>query len=321
MSDAETKDKQNAPAELGSPGAGARNGKAARPRVRRIGGRRIIAEGLERNLWSDFYHNAMTVTWPVFIAVLAAVFFALNVVFAAVYALGEDPIANARKDDFFDLFFFSVETTSTVGYGDMHPQTMFGHSVATVENFTSLVLLAVMTGLVFARFSRPRARLIFAKYPVLTNHNGLPTLMVRVANARSNFISEASARLWMLAGATSLEGRRLVGFQPMRLIKSENPAFALSWALFHPVDEASPMYGLTADDLATSEINFVVSISGFDETSGQMIHARETFTSQDVRFGHEFVDIITTDEQGIRHIDYARISETRPVPPVEAMPS
>ena len=313
MSDTETKEKPNGSVGAGPPGGGARNAKAPRPRTRTIGNRRIIAEGLERNLWSDFYHNAMTVTWPAFIALLAAAFLALNLVFAAIYALGDAPIANARKGDFADLFFFSVETTSTVGYGDMHPQTMFGHIVATAENFTGLVLLAMMTGLVFARFSRPRARLIFSKHPVLAAHNGLPTLIVRVANARSNFISEASARLWMLAGATSQEGRRLVGFQPMRLIKSENPAFALTWSLFHPIDEASPMYGLSADDLAASEINFVISIGGFDETSGQIIHARQTFTSQDVRFGHEFVDIIAVDDEGIRHVDYAGISETRPV--------
>jgi inward rectifier potassium channel len=321
VSDADTKEKLDGSAKAGHSGASAHNGKTARPRLRTIGNRRIIAEGLERNLWSDFYHNAMTVTWPAFIALLAAAFLSLNVVFAAIYALGEDPIANARKGDFADLFFFSVETTSTVGYGDMHPQSMFGHIVATAENFTGLVLLAVMTGLVFARFSRPRARLIFSKFPVLTNHNALPTLIVRVANARSNFISEATARLWMLAGATSQEGRRLVGFQPMRLIKSENPAFALSWSLFHPIDETSPMYGLGADDLAASEINFVISISGFDETSGQMIHARETFTSQDVRFGHEFVDINAVDDNGIRHIDYARISETRPADAPQAIPS
>ena len=117
-------------------------------------------------LWTDFYHNAMTASWPTFFGALAAAFVALNVVFALVYALGDEPVANARPGSLADLFFFSVETTSTVGYGDMHPQTMYGHVVATCENFIGLVMFAVMTGLVFARFSRPRARLIFAKNPV-----------------------------------------------------------------------------------------------------------------------------------------------------------
>ncbi len=212
----------------------ARTRRTARPRVRRIGGRKIIAEGLEGNLWKDVYFNAMTMSWPVFIAVLAAAFVAINFVFALIYDIGDKPIANAREG-LADLFFFSVETVSTVGYGDMHPQTDYGHIVATVENFIGLLTLAMMTGLVFARISRPRARLIFSRYPVVAAHNGVPTLMFRMANARSNFISEARAKTWMIGPTVTQEGRRLVGFQPMRLVKSENPTLALSWLLFHPI--------------------------------------------------------------------------------------
>ncbi len=283
----------------------------ARPRVRDLGGRRIIAEGLERNLWSDVYHNAMTVSWPAFIGSLAAAFVALNFAFALIYALGEAPIANAREGSLADLFFFSVETTSTVGYGDMHPQTIFGHIIATAENFVGLLLLAMMTGLVFARFSRPRARIIFARSPVVTKHNGVDTLIFRLANARSNFITEANAKVWMLVATVTEEGRRLLGFQPLRLIKSENPTFALSWTLFHPIEANSPLFGIDEETLAASETNFVVSIVGFDETSGQTVHARDVFAAQDIRFGHEYVDIIWIDERGMRHIDYAKISETR----------
>lgn len=294
----------------------ARQGRARHPRarVRDLAGRRIIAEGLERNIWTDLYFNAMTMSWPAFVATLAAAFLALNFVFALIYALGEAPIANAREGSLADLFFFSVETTSTVGYGDMHPQTIYGHVVATAENFTGLLLLAVMTGLVFARFARPRARIIFAKYPVLTQHNGVATLIFRMANARSNFITEATAKLWMLRPTVSEEGKQLVGFERLRLIKSENPTFALSWTLFHPIDEQSPLFGQDEDTLAASESNFVVSIVGFDEASGQMVRARDVFAPQDVRFGHEYVDFVWVDEQGLRHIDYAKIDETRPVP-------
>jgi inward rectifier potassium channel len=124
-------------------------------RVRDVGGRQTIAEGLERSIWSDLYFNAMTMPWPAFIAAMASAFVMLNFVFALIYALGETPIANAREGSLADLFFFSVETTSTVGYGDMHPQTLYAHIVATAENFIGLLLLAMMTGLVFARFSRP----------------------------------------------------------------------------------------------------------------------------------------------------------------------
>ncbi len=285
-----------------------------RPRLRRLGQRRIIAEGLEGNFWKDFYHNAMTASWPAFIAALAVAFVGLNFVFALIYDLGDKPIANAQEG-LADFFFFSVETISTVGYGDMHPQTAYGHIVATTENFIGLMLIAMMTGLVFARISRPRAKIIFSRHPVVAAHNGVPTLMIRMANARSNFISEATAKTWMIGPSVSQEGRRLVGFQPMRLVKSENPTLALSWVLFHPIDADSPLFGMDEETLAASETNFVVSIVGFDETSGQTVHARDVFAAQDVRFGHEYEDIISIDDKGLRHIDYAKIDAIRPAPP------
>lgn len=285
----------------------------SRSRVRAIGERRIVADGLERGIWRDFYHNAMVVTWPRFFAALAAAFVTLNLFFAIVYSLGAAPIANARPGSFSDLFFFSVETTATVGYGDMYPQTLYGHLVATSENFVGLVLLAVMGGLVFSRFSRPRARLIFARNPVVTGHEGVQTLVFRIANERSSFITEATAKLWMLGPTLSAEGRRFISFRPMRLSKSENPMFALSWTLFHPIDPDSPIYGLPEEDFGASEINFVLSISGFDETSAQTVHARQTFAAQDLRFGHEFVDIFSLDDSGVRHVDYARVHETRAI--------
>jgi inward rectifier potassium channel len=301
-----------------SEAASRRRPRRPRPFVRDLAGRRIIAEGLERNFWTDLYFNAMTMSWPAFIAALAGAFVALNFAFSLVYLLGQAPIANARDGNIADYFFFSVETTSTTGYGDMHPQTLYGHIVATVENFVGVLLLATMTGLVFARFSRPRARIIFARYPVVASHNGVPTLMFRLANARSNFISEATAKLWSIGATVSEEGRRMVGFEQLRLIKSENPTFALSWTLFHPIDGQSPLFGMDKETLAMSGMNFGVIIVGFDETSGQTLHARDVFAAQDVRWGHEYSDIIWVDEQGLRHIDYAKIDDTRLATPFAA---
>jgi inward rectifier potassium channel len=307
----------------GDENGGGRHGRRAlRPRVRRIGSRRIIAEGLEGNLWKDVYFNAMTASWPAFIAALAAAFVVLNLVFALLYAGSAGAIANAHPGNLADLFFFSVETITTLGYGEMYPQTTYGHLVSATESFTGLMLLATMTGLVFARISRPRARIIFARNAVVAPHDGVPTLMIRMANARSNFISEATAKTWMIGPTVSQEGRRFVGFQPMRLIKSENPTLALSWILFHPIDADSPLFGMTEETLAESEINFVVSVVGFDETSGQTVHARDVFAAQDVRFGHEYEDIVWIDDHGLRHIDYSKIDSTRPArPPVESVDS
>jgi inward rectifier potassium channel len=292
--------------------------KTPRPRVRLVGGRRIIADGLDGAVWTDFYHNAMTVNWPTFFGGLAAAFVAINMIFAVVYDFGHDPIANARPGSLADYFFFSVETTSTVGYGDMHPQTLYAHLVATSENFIGMVSIAVMTGLTFARFSRPRARLVFARHAVITVYEGKPTLVIRLANARAAFISEATAKMWVLRPTVTLEGRRFVAFQPLRLIKNENPALALSWSLFHPIEADSPLYGLEMEELLSSETNFIVSISGFDETAAQVVRARHTFAAQDVRPDHEYVDIVSFDESGVRHVDYAKIHDTQPRRPGSA---
>ena len=284
-----------------------------RARVRSIGGRRIIAEGLEHSFWKDFYFNAMTASWPTFFGALATAFIVLNFMFACLYWLGTEPISNVPKGDFSKLFFFSVETSSTVGYGDMHPQTLYANAISTLEGFIAIVLIAMMTGLTFARFSRPRARLVFARYPVITEHDGQPTLIFRLANARNAFISEATAKLWMLGATQSREGRRFVGFQPLRLLKNENPAFALSWTLFHPIEADSPLYGMTMDELVASDINFLLLISGYDDTSAQLVRTRETFAAHDLRPGHEFIDIHSIDEDGVRRVDYSRIHDTRPV--------
>src|SRR5712691_13434010 len=147
----------------------------------------------------------MTAYWPVFFGSAALIFIALNAVFAFLYSLGHDPIANAAENGPLAPFYFSIETLATVGYGDMHPQTNYGHLVATVEIFTGMSFLAVMTGLIFARFSRPRARLVFAHNPVVNRHEGQPTLMIRVANARANMIADAAAQLWLVRTERSAE--------------------------------------------------------------------------------------------------------------------
>ena len=154
-----------------------------RAHVVRIGEREIETRGLSESFWTDLYHRSMTVYWPVFFGTAAAIFVILNALFAFLYWLGDEPIANVAGNEPLGLFYFSIETLATVGYGDMHPQTHYGHFIATVEIFTGMSFLAVMTGLIFARFSRPRARFIFARYAVVTVHQGQPTLMIRLASA------------------------------------------------------------------------------------------------------------------------------------------
>ena len=278
----------------------------------RFGGRQIEALGLAGGFWSDLYYRSMTVSWPSFFGSAAAIFLALNGAFALVYALGHDPIANAESGRFMDLLYFSIETLATVGYGDMHPQTDYGHLVATVEIFTGMSFLAVMTGLVFSRFSRPRARFVFARHPIVAQHEGEPTLMIRVANARHNTISGATARLWLIRGEKTAEGLFLRRYHHLALQRNENPVFALSWTIFHPIDETSPLYGCSPADLAAAEALLVLTISGLDDNSAQQLNARHTYSHEQIRWRHRYVDISSNAEDGTLILDYGKFHDVTP---------
>src|ERR1700687_2288057 len=198
--------------------AKSRNERTAKSRVVRLGGREVIAEGLQLNFWADISHRCMTASWPAFIAGAALVFVAFNAVFAFFYWIGNQPISNVPGGAYIDYLYFSIETLSTAGYGDMHPQTHYGHFIATVELFTGIFSMSLMTGLIFSRFSRPRARLLFVNNPVIATQDGEPTLMVRVANERHNIIGNATARLWVLKNTISKEGQPIRRFSELSLL-------------------------------------------------------------------------------------------------------
>ncbi|HEY6258258.1 MAG TPA: ion channel [Xanthobacteraceae bacterium] len=283
--------------------------KELRSKLIRLGGREIVARGLAGEIWTDLYYRAMTVSWPGFFASGAAIFLALNSVFAFVFYLGKQPVANAEPGRFLDLMYFSIETLATVGYGDMHPQTDYGHAVATVEIFTGMSFLAVMTGLVFARFSRPRARFVFARHPVVTLHEGKLTLMIRVANARQNTISGATARLWLIRGELSAEGQYFRRYYELKLLRNENPVFALSWTIFHPIDEDSPLSAATPDALAEADALLVLTLAGLDDNSAQQLNARQNYAHDQIRWQHRYVDISSNTEDGRMLIDYGKFHD------------
>ena len=279
-------------------------------RVVQLGGREIITEGLHLNFWADISHRCMTASWPAFIGGAAVVFIAFNAVFALFYWIGDQPISNVPDRAYLDYLYFSIETLSTAGYGDMHPQTHYGHFIATVELFTGIFSMSLMTGLVFARFSRPNARLLFADNPVISNHEGKPTLMIRLANERHNIISNATARLWLFKNIVSMEGQTLRRFYELPLVRNESPALALSWTLYHVLDEQSPLYGLDAEDLEASNVSLVLVVSGYDVVAAQTVHARKSYDHPDIRFGQRYADILGNTEDGRLRIDYGKFHQT-----------
>ena len=277
--------------------------------LRRIGPRDIETRGLAPGFWTDLYHRSMTVYWPVFFGTAALIFVVLNAAFAILYSLGDNPVANVPRHGFLDLFYFSIETLATVGYGDMHPRSDYGHLVATVEIFTGMCFLAVMTGLVFARFSRPRARFVFARHPVVTTHQGEPTLMIRVANARHNTISQATARLWLFRLEITKEDEQFRRYYELKLERREHPMFWLSWTLFHVIDKASAFYGMTPDELTACEGVLIVNVDGVDDNSAQRLYARHIYARQDIRWRHRYRDITSYSDDGRLILDYAKFHD------------
>jgi inward rectifier potassium channel len=277
----------------------------------RVGDREAVMHGLEKRFFDDFSHRSMTTSWPMFVLGAAVAFLFLNAIFALAYWLGDDPVANVPPGSYiFDLY-FSIETISTVGYGDLHPQTHYGHIVASLEMFTGLFYAGVLTGLIFARFARPRARVLFADKMVVGNHEGHRTLMIRMANERQNTISNASAKLWVIRAADD-DGRHFRAISELPLLRRESPVFMLSWTIFHRIDEASPLFGLAPADFARLSAAFVVIIDGFDESSAQVIRARRGYTHADLRFGERYVDILDSTEDGGLTLDYRKFHDTEP---------
>lgn len=287
-----------------------RSERTAKARIVRLGGREIIADGVHLDFWADLSHRCMTASWPAFIVGAALVFLGFNAIFAFFYWLGDQPIANVPAGAYIDYFYFSIETLSTAGYGDMHPQTHYGHFVAAIELFTGIFSMSLMTGLIFARFSRPSARLLFANNPVISNHEGLPTLMIRFANERHDIIGNATARLWMFKNVVTAEGKPLRRFYELPLLSNESPALALSWTLLHVVDENSPIYGMRSEDLEAADVSLAVVVSGYDVVAAQTVHARRSYAYHTVRFGHHYVDVLDVDENGRVRIDYSRFHDT-----------
>src|ERR1700723_997194 len=278
--------------------------------VVRFGDREIITEGLRLSFWADISHRSMTASWPSFIAGAVLIFMVFNAAFGLLYWLGDQPVSNVARSDYLDYLYFSIETLSTAGYGDMHPQTHYGHFVAAVELFTGIFSMSLMTGMIFFRFSRPSARLLFANNPVIAIQDGEPTLMVRFANERHNVIGNATARLWVLKNTISKEGQPIRRFSELSLLKNEHPALALSWTLYHTLDETSLLHNLDADGMKAVGIALAVVVSGYDVVAAQTIHARKSYDYKDIRFGQRYADILENLDDGRIRIDYGKFHDT-----------
>jgi inward rectifier potassium channel len=277
------------------------------PRVKiRVENGRFQVVGLNAwwSYWRDPYHLLLTIPWHGFVALIAVTYFSTNALFALLYLAGGDSIANATPGSFWDHFFFSVQTLASIGYGAMYPKTFYANTIVTIEAMLGLVGLALMTGLAFARFSRPTARVVFSENMVIAPHEGIPTLIFRAANKRRNQILEAQLNVYLLRDEITTEGQYLRRIHDLRLVRNQTPGFTLTWLALHPIDESSPLYGVSAEALVETNATIIVTLNGIDETVSQVVHARHNYAPQDVLWNYRFVDLVQKTSDGHRYIDY-----------------
>jgi inward rectifier potassium channel len=288
----------------------------ARVRFRNLQGRfpKIVAVGRSRAPMEDVYHWILTRTWTEFFAAVATAFITLNTLFALLFLAAPGSIANAREGSFEDAFFFSVHTMGTIGYGSMAPGSRLGNIIVAVEALVGMVSVALMTGMTFAKFARPTAKVLFSSKMVIQPRDGVPHLVFRMANWRHNQVVEAQIRMIILLTHVTAEGDSLRQPTEIKLVRDRNAMFGLTWLALHRIDEESPFFGDGAmDRLRKLNGEMFLSLTGFDETIMQSIHARYAYSLDDIVPNARFADILTVRPDGTRVLDYTRFHEVVPI--------
>jgi inward rectifier potassium channel len=260
----------------------------------------------------DIYHWMLRLTWPEFAAFVLAIYLAINLAFSLLYYLGRPCIAGAVS--FSDAFFFSVETLATVGYGHLYPDNLFGHIVATMEIMVGMFGMAVITGLIFVRFSRPTARLVFSRNLVISPFDGQPALMLRVANLRHQAMAEAEFRVMFIRSELVQEGEKMRRFYPLLLQFDRLITFPVALTLRHIIDEKSPLHGMTAKDLEECDARILTSIVCIDTVIPAPVQSQQDYNWRDIHFGHRFVEIYSDIDANRMSVDYGRLHDIEPVP-------
>lgn len=281
--------------------------------ISREGRSNLVKVGLTRAFFSDLYHSFLVASWKRVFGVVSAAYLVVNTLFAFAY-LYAGGIENAKEGSFSDAFFFSVQTLATIGYGRMSPLSLPAHLLVTVESFCGITLVALITGLMFAKFARPTARVLWSERCVVALQDGVPSLMLRVANARGNQVVEAQLRVGLMRSEQTAEGEFVRRMHDLRLVRATSAVFALSWLAIHPIDESSVLHNATPESLAAAGAEIYVSLTGLDETFNQTIHARHAYAASDIVWGRRFVDIVGPLPDGRMAIDYTRFHDTKEAP-------
>jgi len=278
----------------------------------------IVRVGLPRDWRGDLYHRALTLSWPSFMGLIAAVYLLANLAFAFLYWLQPGAVANAAPGSYLDMFFFSVETFGTIGYGVLAPQTLYANCVMTVETLCGIMLVALTTGVMFARVSRPTARVLFSRVAVVAPRNGVPTLMVRMGNQRLSQILQAEVTVTLIRNERSDEGEYMRRFYDLALERNRTPIFAMSLQAMHRIERGSPLFGATRETLEAMHAEILVTVTGLEETMAQTVHARASYLPAEILFEHRYTDIFGVTEDGRWAVDYRRFHDAEKLNPPAA---
>jgi inward rectifier potassium channel len=289
---------------------------SSRRLLNRDGSFNVVREGLPFHRSLSAYHALITTSWPRFFAVVAAGYLVVNLLFAGLYLLcGEGALEGARLGGpaarFEDAFFFSVQTLATIGYGRMTPRGTAANLAVTVEALLGLMGFALATGILFARFSRPTARIVFSEKAVVAPFRGGRALMLRVANERSNQLTEVSATV-SLSFVEDAPAGRLRRFRELRLDRPRVVFLPLHWVIVHPIDADSPLQGVTAETFPSLEPEILVLVSGTDDTFSQVVHARSSYRAGEVAWGARFTDMFVRSEEGLVGVDMRKLHDVEP---------
>jgi inward rectifier potassium channel len=285
--------------------------------LNRDGSFNVVRQGLPLRRSLSPYHALLTMSWPSFFALVGAGYFAANLLFALAYFLcGPNALdgwhTGTPFERFEDAFFFSVQTLATIGYGRMTPNGVLVNMVVTIEALVGLMGFALATGLLFSRFSRPTAQLVFSRNAVVAPFRGGTALMFRLANERSSQLTEVSATVSLSRLEDSPSGpvRR---FHELQLDRRRVVFLPLHWVVVHPIDERSPLYGTTEKAFRSSQAEILVLLSGMDETFSQTVHSRTSYRAEEVLWGMRFSDMFLRAEEGLVGVDMRRIHHVEPV--------
>ena len=279
--------------------------------------RRGLPTKLGAGLAKDAYHFLRTASWTRITLLFAAMFLVVNLVFAAILYLGRAEVMNAHG--FLDDFWFSVQTLATIGYGYLAPADTLANAVVTVESFIGIALTAMITGVFFARFATPYAKVMFSKVAIIGDHDGKRVLMFRMANARATAIVEATCHVYVTRDEVLSGGERMRRVYDLPLRRATSPIFSMSWLATHAIDDASPIADVTPDTLAATNLNIIVTLQGIDDRLAATIHTRYAYNADDIVFDRRFADIFLTDaETGLRYLDFEKFDATEPPLPAAA---